>query len=94
MKKKKDFQKKYNLGQQIENVHYDIKIISCKPCGQSFKKKCKLSFHIEIKHPDFNMHFPEWSCEICKKSYPHSRALQAHIKLVHNRKPNHFCTKQ
>ena len=50
-----------------------------------------LNFHVEIKHPDPNMPCPEWSCEICKKSYPHSRALQAHIKLVHNAKPIHFC---
>ena len=65
-------------------------MFSCQPCGQIFRKKCTLSFHIEIKHPDPNMPFPEWSCEICKEPYPHSRALKGHIKWVHKTKPNHF----
>ena len=49
-----------------------------------------LSFYIEIKHPDTNIPFQEWSYEICKKSYPHSRALKGHIKWFHKTKPNHF----
>jgi hypothetical protein len=51
-------------------VNYEVK---------SLEKKCTLSFHIEIKHPDHNMPFPEWSCDICKEPYPHSRALKGHI---------------
>jgi hypothetical protein len=43
---------------------------------------------MEIKHPDHNMAFPEWSCEICKEPYPHSRALKRHIKWVYKEK--HF----
>ena len=34
---------------------------------ESLGKKCTLSFYIEIKHPDPNIPFPEWSCEICKE---------------------------
>ena len=52
----------------------------------SSKFKGTLSFHIEIKHPDPNMPFPEWSCEICKEPYPHSRALKGHIKWIHKAK--------
>ena len=33
-----------------------------------------------MNHPDPNMPFPEWCCEICKEPYPHSRALKGHIK--------------
>ena len=36
------------------------------------------------------MPFPEWSCEICKESYPHSRALKGHIKWVHKTKPSNL----
>ena len=63
-----------------DNIHQDIKGFSCQPCGQIFRKKCTLSFHIEIKHPDPNMPVPDWSCEICKEPYPHSRAIKGHIK--------------
>ena len=58
--------------------------------GQTFREKCMLSFHIKIKHPDTNMPFQEWSYEICKESYPHSRALKGHIKGFHKTKHNHF----
>ena len=53
--------------------------------GQCFEK-CLLRFYIEIKHPDTNMPIPEWSCEICKEPYPHSRALKGHIKRFHKTK--------
>ena len=46
-----------------------LKRFSCQPCCQIFGKKCTLSFHIEIKHPDPNMPFPEWSFEICKEPF-------------------------
>ena len=36
------------------------------------------------------MPFPERSCEICKKPYPHSRDLKGHMKWVHKTKQNHF----
>ena len=72
------------------NIHQSIKRFSCQPCGQIFRKKCTMSFHIEIKQPDTNMPFPEWSCEICKEPYPHSRALKGHIKWVHKTKQNNF----
>ena len=65
------FRKKKNHRQHNDNIHQDIKRFSCQPCGQLFRKKWTLSFHIEIKHPDPNMSFPEWSFEICKEPYPH-----------------------
>ena len=56
----------------------------------NLQEKVTLSFHIKIKHPDPNMPFPEWSCEICKEPYPHSRALKGHIEWVHKTKQNHL----
>ena len=41
-----------------DNIHKDIKRFSCQPCGQIFRQKCMLSFHIEIKHPDPNLTCP------------------------------------
>ena len=86
----KYFQEKLNLRKHNYNIHQDIKRVFCQPCGQIFRKKCMLIFHIEIKHPDSSMPFPEWSCEICKEPYPHSRDLKGHIKLVHKTKQNHI----
>ena len=74
------------LFDENDNIHQDIKRFSFEPCGQIFRKKCTLSFHIEIKHPDPIMPVPEWSCEICKEPYPHSRALKGHIKWFHKTK--------
>ena len=45
---------------------------------------------VEIKHLDHTMPFSEWSCDICKEPYPHSRALKVHIKWVNKTKQNHF----
>ena len=36
------------------------------------------------------MSFLEWSCEICKEPYTHSRALEGHIKGFHKTKQNHW----
>ena len=71
---KKVFRENKILRMPNDNIHQDIKRFSCHPCGQIFWKKCTLNFHMEIKHPDHNMAFPEWSCEICKEPYPNSRA--------------------
>ena len=48
------FQEKYNLRRHIDNFHHEIIRFSCKPYGQSSKKKCNLSFRIELKHPFLN----------------------------------------
>ena len=81
----KCFQEKYDLRQHRYDIHQNIKRFSSQPCGQIFWEKYPLGFHIEIKHPDHNMPFLEWSCDICKEPYPHSRALKGHIKLVHEK---------
>ena len=86
----KCFQEKQNLRQHNDNIHQDIKRFSCQPCGQIFRKKSTLSFHIGIKQPSTNMPFPEWSCKICKEPYSHSRAFKGHIKWVHKSQPNPF----
>ena len=75
----KCFQEKLKLRHHNGNIHQSI-------------RRCTMSFHIEIKHPDPNLPFPEWSCEISKEPYPHSRALKGHIKWVHKTKTNNvFC---
>ena len=63
----KCFQEKSNLRQHIDNILQYNQRFSCPPWGQILRKKCTLSFHSDIKHPDPNMPFPEWSCEICKE---------------------------
>ena len=54
----------YAFREHNDNIHRDIKRFFCQPCGQIFSKTCTLNFHIESKHPDPNMSFQEWSCEI------------------------------
>ena len=73
----KCFQEKLKLREHNGNIHQSI-------------RRCTMSFHIEIKHPDPNMPFPEWSCEISKEPYPQSRAPKGHIKWVHKPKPIYF----
>ena len=85
------FLEKYNLKQHVDNVHNNVQRFVCKECGEKLRKRCDLTFHIEINHPDTAVPNPEWKCIECGKFYPHSRALKTHKKLVHNTEPRHAC---
>ena len=58
---------------------------------EKVEKRCELTFHIEISHPNIAVPNPEWKCIECDKLYPHSRALKLHTQFVHNTEPRHPC---
>ena len=85
------FLEKYNMMKHIDLVHNKVKRFFCKECGKGLYKRCDLLHHIVVKHPDTTQPPQEWKCVECKKTYPHSRALKHHTRVVHNSIPRYPC---
>ncbi|XP_055910922.1 zinc finger protein 260-like [Eupeodes corollae] len=63
----------------------------CDICGNHFKKKCLLSFHMKIHRNEKN-----YACEICSKRFNSPCNLRAHIRVHTGEKPFHcqYCDRK
>lgn len=83
----KSFPRKY-IPRPREKRPYDF---ICDICGNHFKKKCLLTFHMKLHRNEKN-----YECEICKKRFTSPCNLRAHIRTHTGEKPFHckYCERK
>ncbi len=64
-------------------VHQDDRPYPCKHCGKPFTSICNQKRHEAIHNPKRFQGEPQFSCDLCPKSYHLQKSLQSHKSSTH-----------
>ena len=87
----KHFRKKQSL-KSHHREHLYGKELSCDLCGNTFRETYQLTRHKKFKcmKQDNKLILKKFECKECDKKYSDKRALETHIKIIHEGKKDNF----